>query len=172
MPCRRKRGCLRKPSATSCHKINQCSWAACLVSQSYPTLCDLMDWSQPGFSLPGDSSGKNTGVGGHALLQGILPTQGSNPHLSHYRQILFHLSHQGSPRILEWVAYPFSRASSWPRNWTGVSCIAGRFFTSWATRDAQSVFHVHINPYASMLLSNVSRCSGNFKVPHEDLMCV
>ena len=35
-------------------------------------------------------------------------------------------------RILEWVAYPFSRASSQPRNWTRVSCIAGRFFTNWA----------------------------------------
>ena len=34
-------------------------------------------------------------------------------------------------RILEWVAYPFSRGSSWPRNRTGVNCIAGRFFTSW-----------------------------------------
>ena len=135
MPCRGKRGCLRKPSATSCHKINQCSWAVCLVTQSCPTLCDLMDWSQPGFSLPGDSSGKNTRVGGHALLQGILPTQGSNPHLPHYRQILFHLSHQGSPRILEWVAYPFSRGSSWPRDWTGVSWVAGVFFTSWATRE-------------------------------------
>ena len=38
-------------------------------------------------------------------------------------------------RILEWVAYPFSRGSSWPRNWTRVSCTAGRFFTSWATRE-------------------------------------
>ena len=100
---------------------------------------------------------------------GDLANPGSNPHLPHYWQILFHLSHQGSPRILEWVAYPFSSGSSWPRNWTGV-CIAGGFFTSWATRDAKSAFHVHINPHASMLLSNVSRCSGNFKVPHEDLM--
>jgi len=38
-------------------------------------------------------------------------------------------------RILEWVAYPFSRETSWLRNRTGVSCIAGRFFTSWATRE-------------------------------------
>ena len=37
------------------------------------------------------------------------PTQGSNPGLLHYRQILYQLSHKGSPRILEWVAYPFSR---------------------------------------------------------------
>ena len=38
--------------------------------------------------------------------------------------------------LLEWVAISFSRGSSWPRNWTRVSCIAGRFFTSWATREA------------------------------------
>ena len=39
-------------------------------------------------------------------------------------------------RILEWVAMPFSRGSSWPRDWTWVSCIAGRFFTVWATEKA------------------------------------
>ena len=43
-----------------------------------------------------DSPGKNTGVGYHSLLQGIFPTQGSNPDLLHCRQILYHLSHQGS----------------------------------------------------------------------------
>ena len=101
--------------------------------QSCPTLCDPVDCSLPGSSVHGDSPGKNTGVGCHALLQGIFPTQGSNPCLLHCRQILYCLSHQESPRILEWVAYPFFRRSSQPRNWTGVSCIAGRFFTSWAT---------------------------------------
>ena len=45
---------------------------------------------------PWDSPGKNTGVGCHALLQGIFPTQGSNPGLPHCRQILYHLSHQGN----------------------------------------------------------------------------
>ena len=40
-------------------------------------------------------------------------------------------------RILEWVAFPFSRESSQPRNQTLISRIAGRFFTSWATREAQ-----------------------------------
>ena len=64
------------------------------------------------------------------LLQGIFPTQGSNPGLPHCRQILYQLSHKGSPRTLEWVAYPFSSGSSQPRNLTGVSCIAGRFFTN------------------------------------------
>ena len=62
----------------------------------------------------GDSPGKNTGVGLHALLQGFFPTQVSNPGLLHCKQVLYRLSHQGSPRILEWVAYPFSRRSSWP----------------------------------------------------------
>ena len=39
-------------------------------------------------------------------------------------------------RILEWVAIPFSRGSSWPRSWTHVSWTAGRFFTIWASREA------------------------------------
>ena len=91
-----------------------------------------------GLYSPWNSSGQDTGVGSHPLLQGIFPTQGSNPGLLHCRQIRYQLSHQGSPRILEWVAYPFSSGSSWPRNQTGVSCIAGRFFTSWATREAHS----------------------------------
>ena len=66
-----------------------------------------------------------------------LPKPGSNPGLLHCRRILYQLSHQGSLRILEWVAYPFSRRSSLPRNGTGVSCMAGRFFTSRAIREAQ-----------------------------------
>ena len=49
-----------------------------------------------------------------SLLQGIFPTQWSNLGLPHYRWILYQLSHQGSPRILEWVAYPFSSRSSDP----------------------------------------------------------
>ena len=51
----------------------------CLVSQSCPTLCDLVDSSPSGSSVHGDSPGKKTGVGCHALLQGIFPTQGWNP---------------------------------------------------------------------------------------------
>ena len=51
-------------------------------------------------------------------------------------RILSQLSCQESPRILAWVAYPFSRWSSQPRNWTKVSWIAGRFFTSWGAREA------------------------------------
>ena len=52
-------------------------------------------------------------MGSLSLLQGIFPTQESNPGLPYYRQILFQLSHKGSPRKLEWVAYPFSSRPSW-----------------------------------------------------------
>ena len=96
------------------------------VTQSCPTLCDPMDW----LHSPWKSPGQNTGVGSLFLLQGIFPTQGSNPGLLQCRQILYQLSHKGSPRILEWVAYPFFSGSSWPRNWTGVSCVAAGFFTN------------------------------------------
>ena len=58
----------------------------------------------PGSSVHGDSPDKNTGVGCQALLQGIFPIQGTNPGLLYGRQILYCLSYQGSPRILEWVA--------------------------------------------------------------------
>ena len=61
----------------------------CLVAQSCPTLCDPMACSPPGSSVHGDSPGKNTGVGCHALLQGIFLTQGSNPGLLHCRQVLY-----------------------------------------------------------------------------------
>ena len=65
----------------------------CSVAQSCPTLCDPKDCSPPGFSVHGDSPGKNTEMGCHALLQGIFPTQGSNPGLLHCRWILYHWSH-------------------------------------------------------------------------------
>ena len=69
------------------------------VTQSCPTLCDPMDYTVHGIlqaRIPGSPS----------LLQGIFPTQGSNPGLPHGRQILYQLSHKGSPRILQWVAIP------------------------------------------------------------------
>ena len=81
-----------------------------------------------------NSPSLNTGVGSLSFLQAIFPTQGWNLGLSHCRQILYQLSHKINPRILEWVAFPFSSGSSLPRNGTRVSCIAGRFFTNWAIR--------------------------------------
>ena len=69
-----------------------------LVAQSCPTLCDPMDCSPPGSSIHEIFPGKGTGMGCHFLLQGIFPTEGSNPGLPHCRQKLYHLSHQWSPR--------------------------------------------------------------------------
>ena len=80
-----------------------------------------------GLYSPWNSLGQNTEVGSLSLLQGILPIQGSNTGLPYSRLIFYQLSHKGSPRLLEWVAYPFSSGSPWPRNQSGVSCIAGRF---------------------------------------------
>ena len=101
------------------------------VGQSCPTL-------QPhGLYSLWNSPGQNTGVGSLSLLQGIFPTQGLNPGLPHWWQILYQLSHKRSPRTLEWIAYPFSRGSSRPRNQTRVSCrFFGRFFTNWGIREA------------------------------------
>ena len=59
-----------------------------------------------------NSPGQNTGVDNLSLLQGIFPIQVLNPGLPHCRQILYELSYQGNPRILEWVAYPFYSGSS------------------------------------------------------------
>ena len=68
------------------------------VAESCPTLCDPMDYSP----------GQNTGVGSLSLLQGIVPTQGSNPGLLHCGRILYHLSHRGS------LCRPgFSQGASW-----------------------------------------------------------
>ena len=72
----------------------------CCTMVSCSVLSDSLqphDCSLPGSSDHGDSPSKNTGVGCHALLQGIIPTQGSNPGLFHCRWILYHVSHQGSP---------------------------------------------------------------------------
>ena len=130
-----------------------------------------MDCSPPGSSVYENSLGKNIEVDCHALLQGIFPTQGSNPGLLHCRRILYPLSHQESPRTLEWVAYPFSRGSSQPRNRTRLSCIAGGFFTSWATREAQK----HRSPYLlkklfrGLFLREIQR--NKRKKVKEDISC-
>ena len=149
-----------------------CVCVCVVVIQLCLTLGNTMDCRPPGSSVHGILWAKNTGVGSHSLLHVIFPTQGLNPGLLHCRQVLYHLSHQGSgntpfrkllqinesescsvvsnslwpmdytvhgilqARKLEWIAFPFSRVSSQPRDSTQVSHIAGRFLTSWATREA------------------------------------
>ena len=78
-------------------------WSEVKVTQLHPTLFDPVNYIGHGIlqptshpSIHGDSPGKNPGVGRHSLLQGIFPTQRSNPGLLHCGQILCQLSHQGS----------------------------------------------------------------------------
>ena len=103
----------------------------------------LLNWSRLWQRL--HASGSNS-CGSNFLIQ---------PDLLYCGWILYQLSHKESPRILEWVAYPFSSRSSWPRNWTRVSCIAGRFITNWATREAPVLWlalqsHVSVFSYVSL----------------------
>ena len=76
--------------------------SACLLSTCHGGLGTVATLSSNQLLCPWDCPGKNTGVGCRALLQGIFPTQGSNPGLPHCRRILYHLSHQGSPCCIAW----------------------------------------------------------------------
>ena len=97
------------------------------VNQLCPTLCDPMN-----YTVHGILQTRILECVAFPFSRGIFPTQESNPGLLHCRQILYQLSRKGNRGILEWGACPFSSGSSWPRKWTGISCIAGGFFTNWA----------------------------------------
>ena len=72
------------------------------ITQLCPTFFDPTDCGPPGSSVHGDYPGNNTGMGCHFFLQGIFPTQGSNPHLLHCRWILYHsATWETSPKVLE-----------------------------------------------------------------------
>ena len=59
-------------------------------------------------------------------------------------------------RILEWVAFPFSKGSSQPKNQTQVSCIAGGFFTNWAIREANTIYWVFFPSHLGKISLKVS----------------
>ena len=105
------------------------TWSSCSLLCVWLFVTLYSPWNYPG---------QNMGVGICSIVQGFLPIQGQKPGLPYCGWILYQLSHQKSPRILEKVAYPFSSGYSWPRNQTGVSWIADRFFTNWAIREAQN----------------------------------
>ena len=94
------------------NEVNQL--CVCLVAQSCPTLCDPKDCSLPGSSVHMDSPGKNTGVGCHALLQGIFPTQGLNPVLPHCKWILLRSEPPGKPYMYTYIPPSHSRPHSTP----------------------------------------------------------
>ena len=110
-------------------------------------------WSGQPFPSPGD-----------------FPNPGIKPRSPHCRQILYQLSHKGSPRILEWVAYPFSSGSSQPRNRTRVSCIACGFFTNWAIREALLFLSPGLQPKYVLLphlclhgLGDTDKCNAGWE---------
>ena len=112
-------GCLVQISASSCWLdpliIILCH-SLCAQSLSHVWLfVTPMGCSPPGSFVHKDSPGKNTGVGCHALLQGIFKTQGSNLHLPHCRRILNHLNHWGSPYVplYLWSFYLLWRLLIW-----------------------------------------------------------
>ena len=120
-------------------------WSEVKVAQSCPTLCDSMV-----STVRGILQARILERVAFPFLQRIFPTQGSNTGLPHCGPFLYQLSHRGCPRVLEWVAYPFSRVSSWPRNRTRVSCITGRFFTNWTIREALMMLNCSM-PYTAHL---------------------
>ena len=125
------------------------------VTPSCLTLCDPVD-----YTIHGILQARILEWVASSLLQGIFPTQGLDPGLPHCRWVLYQLSHHGSARKLECVAYPFSSGSSQPRNRTRVSWIVGRFFTNWATREARIIITYHI-PTLDILI---------FLVPFETML--
>ena len=95
---------------TNSHSHQRCRRACFLHTLSASSLsrvwlCNPMGCSPPGSSVHEDSPGKSSGVGRHAIPQGILQTQELHPGLPHCRQILYQLSHQGSPHTLPSIYY-------------------------------------------------------------------
>ena len=94
------------------------------VTQSCPTL------RPHGLYSLWNSPGRNTGVGSCSHSPGDFLNPGIEPRSPLLQVDSLPAELKGSPRIPEWVVYPFSRGSSQPRNRTRVSCIAGGFFTT------------------------------------------
>ena len=125
-----------------------------LLSERCSVVSDYL-WLHELYS-PWNSLGQNTRVGSLSLPQGIFPTQRSNPGLPRCRQILYQLSHKGSPRILTWVAYPFPADLPNP----GVELeyrIAGGFFFFFLLYNI-----VLVLPYINMHLPPVYTCSPSW----------
>ena len=104
-------------------------------------------------------------MGSLSHLLGAFPTQGLTLGILNCRWICYQLSRKGSPRILECLSYPISSISFQARTHTGVSCIAGGFFTNWAIKEApqfrsvQSLSHVRlfVTPWTAAQQASLSR---------------
>ena len=97
----------------------------------------MSDSLQPhGLYSPRNSPGQNTGVGSLSLLPQDFPNSGTESRSPALQEDSLPAEPQGKPKNTAVIPYPFSSRSSWARNRTMVSCIAGRFFTNWAIREA------------------------------------
>ena len=124
----------------------------------------------PWLYSPWNSPGQNTGVGSLSLLQGIFPTKGLSPGLSHCTWILYQLSHKGNPRTLEWIAYFFSSRSSQHRDVTCENFISSFwifmpfiafFFHSAITRTSSTMLKSKGERGHPFLVPDLSRLSHN-----------
>ena len=164
-------GFSRQEHWVGCHFFLQCMKVKSEreVAQLCPTLSDPMDCSLPGSSVRGIFQAKVLELGAIAFST-IWGWSHANKELWNTGFTVKTVAHQSplsmgilQARILEWVAVPFSRGSSWPNDQTRVSCIAGRFFTIWATRE------VPISPPLSgdcLLKGNVwDTCVSSYLLP-------
>ena len=105
--------------------------AVCLLTQSCLTLCDTMDCSLPNSSVHGDSPGKYSEVGCHALLQGIFPTQGSNTGLLHCRWVLYVLSYHIISQLQRKALLYMCKLYISKTGQNYVSLLLGNIWTNW-----------------------------------------
>ena len=121
------------PPWHTCHELN--FHASSMWLRSPPNFGQVMAPVSCQVSSPGDTQGTVRGPGGisHFIYAKVKVTQ-SCPTLCNPTNYTVHGILQA--RILEWVAFPFSKGSSKPRDRTQVSRIAGGFLTSWAIREA------------------------------------
>ena len=125
------------------------------LNESHSVVSDSLQLH--GLYSPWNSPGQNTGVGNLSLLQEIFPTQGLNPGLPHCRQILYQLSHKGSPRILEGVAFPFSGESSRPG---GGTCVLISFALPSGSFATSTTWEVLLRTLLNKIFISKSPCQG------------
>ena len=123
---------------------------------------NMLKWYS-GWNTPG----KNTGVGSHSLFQGIFPTQGTNPCLPHCRQTLLPSELTGKPKNTGVGSHSLLQGTFLTLGLNRDPCIVGRFFISWATREA----HIKINNkyyYINFtILNTFNMATRKFKMIYE-----
>ena len=137
------------------------------VKESESESCSVVSdslWPH-GLYSPWNFPGQNTGVGSHSLLQGIFPTQESNPGLPHCRRVFYRLSHQGSPRIL-CIAFAYHGQISgvWVM-WAALKCSTGLY--GWNSFQAVYLhLPIHQSEQSYPQTSYYRPLAGNLRIDH------